>query len=74
MPERAAAGQLPRPVDVILDDDLVDRVKPGDRVRLIGLYRSIGKNAASVSAIFKCVLFFAVPSASDSHSTITEQL
>lgn len=53
MPERAAAGQLPRPVDVILDDDLVDRVKPGDRVRLVGLYRSIGKNAASVSAIFK---------------------
>ena len=53
MPERASTGQLPRPVDVILDDDLVDKVKPGDRVRLVGLYRSIGKNAASVSAIFR---------------------
>ncbi|KAI9006164.1 MCM2/3/5 family-domain-containing protein [Gaertneriomyces semiglobifer] len=56
MPERAPAGQLPRPLDVILHDDLVDRVKPGDRVRLIGVYRSLGKHAASVSAIFKTVI------------------
>ncbi|KAJ3019563.1 MCM DNA helicase complex subunit [Thoreauomyces humboldtii] len=56
MPERAPAGQLPRPLDVILDDDLADRVKPGDRVQIVGVFRSLGKNAASVSAIFKTVI------------------
>ncbi|RKP13630.1 MCM2/3/5 family-domain-containing protein [Piptocephalis cylindrospora] len=54
MPERAPAGQLPRSVDVILDDDLADRVKPGDRVRIAGLYRSLG--AGSGTATFRTLL------------------
>ena len=57
MPERAPAGQLPRGVDVILDDDLVDRVKPGDRVQLVGIYRTLGnRNTNHNSALFKTVI------------------
>lgn len=57
MPERAPAGQLPRGVDVIMDDDMVDRVKPGDRIQLVGIYRSLGnRNAGTGSSTFKTLL------------------
>jgi DNA replication licensing factor MCM3 len=57
MPERAPAGQLPRSVDVVMDDDLVDRVKPGDRIQLVGIYRSLGsRNASSGSSTFRTLI------------------
>nr|XP_045722961.1 DNA replication licensing factor MCM3 [Mirounga angustirostris] len=57
MPEKAPAGQLPRSVDVILDDDLVDKVKPGDRVQVVGTYRCLpGKKGGYTSGTFRTIL------------------
>ncbi|GAA6007918.1 hypothetical protein JCM10207_004924 [Rhodosporidiobolus poonsookiae] len=55
MPERAPAGQLPRSVEVVMEDDLVDRCKPGDRIQIVGVYRSLG-GAAGGSAHFKTLI------------------
>lgn len=57
MPEKAPAGQLPRSVDVIVDDDLVDLAKPGDRVQVVGTYRCLpAKNNGFTNATFRTVL------------------
>ncbi|XP_062344389.1 DNA replication licensing factor MCM3 isoform X3 [Cinclus cinclus] len=57
MPEKAPAGQLPRSVDVVLDDDLVDRVKPGDRIQVVGTYRCLpGKKGGYTSGTFRTIL------------------
>ena len=40
MPESSPLGQLPRSIDVLLDFDLVNSCKPGDRIITAGLYRA----------------------------------
>ena len=57
MPEKAPAGQLPRSVDIIVDNDLVDQAKPGDRVQMVGSYRCLpGKQGGYTSGTFRTVL------------------
>lgn len=57
MPERAPPGQLPRSVEVVMDDDLVDKCKPGDRIQLVGMYRSLGNRVGqSTSSTFRTLM------------------
>lgn len=57
MPEKAPAGQLPRSVDIVCDDDLVDRCKPGDRVQIVGNYRCLpGKQNGYTSGVYRTVI------------------
>ncbi|KAL3916148.1 MAG: hypothetical protein SGPRY_006945 [Prymnesium sp.] len=53
MPERAPPGQLPRSVDVLLENDLVDTCKPGDRV--VGIHRALPSKNNS-SGMFNCLV------------------
>ena len=55
MPERAPPGQLPRSIDVILEADLCDTTKPGDRVQVSGLHRAL-PSKANQSGMFRTVL------------------
>ncbi|XP_061562970.1 DNA replication licensing factor MCM3 [Cololabis saira] len=57
MPEKAPAGQLPRSLDIILDNDLVDLIKPGDRVQVVGTYRCLpGKKGGFTSGTFRTIM------------------
>ena len=57
LPEKAPAGQLPRSVDVIVENDLVDQCKPGDRVQIIGTFRCLpSKQGGYTNGTFRTVL------------------
>lgn len=57
MPENAPTGQMPKSVDVLVTDDLVDAAKPGDRVAVVGVYRPLASAQAGVTnGVFRFVL------------------
>jgi DNA replication licensing factor MCM3 len=56
MPENSPPGQLPRSIECILTDDLVDSVKPGDRIRIFGIFKSFCFGNTQFPSSFKTVL------------------
>ncbi|UKJ87943.1 DNA replication licensing factor Mcm2 [Theileria orientalis] len=50
-PEDASLGQMPRYVSVIVQDDLCNRVKCGDRVRIWGVYRMLTTSNVNASTM-----------------------
>eukprot|EP01022_Parablepharisma_sp_SALTPOND_P015109 TRINITY_DN2109_c0_g1_i1.p1 TRINITY_DN2109_c0_g1~~TRINITY_DN2109_c0_g1_i1.p1 ORF type:complete len:1160 (-),score=115.81 TRINITY_DN2109_c0_g1_i1:6531-10010(-) len=56
MPERTPPGQLPRSVRVIMEKDLVDKAKPGDRIDIVGVYKALPQKARLHTGIFGTAL------------------
>jgi DNA replication licensing factor MCM3 len=56
MPERTPTGQLPRSISAVLEKDLVDKAKPGDRVEITGIYKCISSKSSLFSSNFSTVL------------------
>ena len=55
-PERTPLGQLPRSVEVVLEGDFVDKVKPGDRIQVNGVFKTTSTMSTNTSGGVKTVL------------------
>ena len=55
MPERAPPGQLPRSIEIVLEADLVDSAKPGDRLYVSGIHRALPSKSNS-SGTFRTII------------------
>ena len=57
LPETAPPGQLPRSVEVVLEGDLRDAAKPGDRVSCVGIYKPVPpRSSGSISGVFRALI------------------
>jgi len=55
-PERTPVGQLPRSIEVVVEEDLIDKAKPGDRIQLTGVFKCIVSTSSSTLGTFKTVI------------------
>ncbi|KAG2495127.1 hypothetical protein HYH03_006737 [Edaphochlamys debaryana] len=57
LPETAPPGQLPHSTEVVLEGDLTDMAKPGDRVAIVGVYKPLaGRQCGNIPAVYKAML------------------
>ena len=53
MPERAPTGKLPRSIEAIVMQDLIDKIKPGDRVAITGVFKPVKSEKTKWSGVFR---------------------
>lgn len=56
MPENSPPGQIPRSIECVMSEDLVDAAKPGDRVKIYGIFKSFCGNSIQMPNQFKTIL------------------